>query len=1062
MVRLRLIGSFRIEGDPLKPIPAGKAGRLLTVLAAHPGQFLPLSLLIEALWADGPPDKADRNIAALISRLRRSLGRQRIEGGPGGYRLITDESLTVDLAEAERYVRTAEREQARGVCAVAATAAASAAGLLAADKPLANEPDAPWVHEVRQVVDGLLRRARACSWTAALEMGEVRTAVEAASAALTSDPFDEDACRAVMRAYRLGGESGAALAAYERLRSSLAEDLGANPAPVTQALYLSVLRGEPPSTPSRAIAGRPRTATSSLVGRDTELQSLLDRWSEAVLGHGQVVLLVGESGVGKSSLTSALARQVSASGALVVTTGCFEAERSLFLQPFVEALRSVIAWQTPQAARELFRGWNGPLSELVPEVARLIGPVNYERYERGTPETEHRRALEALAAVLGRLTESHPVLLIIEELQHAGQSTIEALHFLTTRVTGCRLLILGTLEAAEAAHITDSLEGSVTRIGIGPLSRAAVRTLAMEAGLPVDADWLYEWTGGSPYYVTELLRPGHELSAAGHIPPEHMPTSLRDAVARRISHAGRDVGLLLQLGAILGVAFSLDDVAALGDLGVEECIRRAEKAQRAGLLEPSGETFRFSGHIIRKVAYDSASEPVRISRHRRAAKLLAAQPEAAAHQLVAAGDWAPAVEAWLRAADAAHLAFSNLEAERLLTEALASATRSGDRRLLASVRLRRGQVRADLGRYDAAREDLSTTIGLARELGDEGLEARSLEQLGWTALYARDALAAVDLASRASHLAESAAAAPGALPSSLLLLGRVRHWDGDYAEAAEAYEQVLSAQTDEATKAMALAQKGAMLQHLDRFVDARRVLERAVLLCQGTGLLRPLLQSLFFTALARGDAGDFTGGLRALERARRLIDAAGVTYYRAGIDTAMSWLWRELGEVGRAREIAERAIESTRRGDALELEQEMHARLALADCDLVLGREDDAAAQVAAAVPLLQGSMPFRPRAELRLLEMQARWDTTAAESLLQTARNASSTKYEALALWHLERREEAARTALLTGSDLVVASVGTSRDAQQAVERISQGLPAELRSSFVAHGRLPLLVRSR
>ncbi|MFD0503748.1 ATP-binding protein [Streptomyces chiangmaiensis] len=450
------------------------------------------------------------------------------------------------------------------------------------------------------------------------------------------------------------------------------------------------------------------------------MQSLLDRWSQAVLGHGQVVLLVGESGVGKTSLTSALARQVSASGALVVTTGCFEAERSLFLQPFVEALRSVIAWQTPQAARELFRGWNGPLSELVPEVARLIGPVNYERYERGTPETEHRRTLEALAAVLGRLTESHPVLLIIEELQHAGQSTIEALHFLTTRVTGCRLLILGTLEAAEAAHITDSLEGSVTRIGIGPLSRAAVRTLAMEAGLPVDADWLYEWTGGSPYYVTELLRPGHELSAAGHSPPEHMSTSLRDAVARRISHAGRDVGLLLQLGAILGVAFSLDDVAALGDLGVEECIRRAEKAQRAGLLEPSGETFRFSGHIIRKVAYDSASEPVRISRHRRAARLFAAQPEAAAHQLVAAGDWAPAVEAWLRAADAAHLAFSNLEAERLLTEALASATRSGDRRLLASVRLRRGQVRADLGRYDAAREDLSTTIGLATELGDEG------------------------------------------------------------------------------------------------------------------------------------------------------------------------------------------------------------------------------------------------------------------------------------------------------------------------------------------------------
>src|SRR5690606_40783565 len=200
-------------------------------------------------------------------------------------------------------------------------------------------------------------------------------------------------------------------------------------------------------------------------------------------------------------------------------------------------------------------------------------------------------------------------------------------------------------------------------------------------------------------------------------------------------------------------------------------------------------------------------KPVRVSRHRRAAKLFEGQPEAVAHHLMAAEDWAPAVEAWLVAADAAHLAFANLEADRLLTRAVHAADQSGDRRLLASVYLRRSKIRADLGRYDAARDDLTRALELATDLGDDQLEALALEQLGWTALYARDALAAVDLASRANYLAETAVAAPRALPSAVLLLGRVRHWDGDYAAADRAYEEVLAAHPDEATTAPALAHK---------------------------------------------------------------------------------------------------------------------------------------------------------------------------------------------------------------------------------------------------------------
>lgn len=1050
-VRLRLLGRFSVEGDLDGPVPSGKAQRLLKLLAAQHGHFVPVDLVIDALWGDDPPQHADRNVAVLVSRLRRSLGRRRIEGGPSGYRLVLDELTVVDIFEAEELVQAAERELSRRMYALAAVSAEQASKLLAAGRPLTDEREAPWAEDLRRLSERQLRRARACGWTAALELGEHRTAIELAGDAVATDPLDEEACRALMLGYQRDGESGAALVAYKSLRTALAEQLGSDPSPASQALFLSILRSEVPATSSRARPEDFRVEPSPLVGRDAELERLLELWSQAVNGHAVVSLVVGEAGIGKSALVGALADQVKHTGGLVLATGCSEAERSFYLQPLVEAVREAVARFDARTIRDLSGVWLGTLIELVPELARLAGTV---RYERVAPELEHRRSLEALAAFLARVAERQPIMLTIEDLQHAGQSTIEALHFLATRWEHERILVVGTERMTEDPPAVARLRDLASCMQLRPLSMTAVAALVEHAGLSLDPGRLYEWTGGSPLFVTELLR--HPGTAKTERIELGIPVSLHEAVAERLDHVGEDVSLVLAQGAILGTAFSLEEVAALSGLDEEECARRAERALRAGLLAVRGDSFRFANDIVQQVAYDSVPEPIRINRHRRAAKLFDARPEAAAHQLAAAQDWPEAAKAWLLAAHAAHLAFANREADRLLTEALRSAGRSEDGYLLATVRFRRGQIRTDLGRHDDARADHECALALARELGDEELEARVLEQLGWTALYARDALVAVDLAARASQLAESAAAAPGALPSSGLLLGRTRHWDGDYSGAASAYEQVLSAETGDTTRAIALAYRGALLQHMDRFAEAQSVLERAAVLCRRTGQFRPLLQTLFFTGLARGDVGDFEGALRALDRARRLIDTYGVSYYRAGIDTTTSWLWQELGDVGRAREYAERAVDLAHRGGgALELEQELHALLALADCDLMLGRDDDAGARVEAAAPMLDKSLPFQPRATMRLLEMRARWDRGQAEALLEYARTYSSAKYESLALHHLGRDEEAARKAAGTGSDLLIGQLGEAAASRAAVNRIAGALSPELRDRFGSGGRL-------
>lgn len=1055
-VRVRLLGPFTVTGDVDMPVPTGKARRVLAVLASRRGEFVPVSTLVDALWDDDAPDRADRNIAALISRIRRVLGRDRIDGTAAAYRLVAD-GVTVDLLDAIELVQTAELELRHGRFALASTGAEQATKLLDADVAMAGEHEDQWVLELRRDVRRLLRRVRICWSTAALELGSFDVAVEVATAALRADPFDEEACRTVMLGHQQAGRSGSALVVYRTLRMAMSEQLGTDPSPATQALFLSILRSESPTGAGQAarigVPSDSRSTGAPLIGRDRELARLGALWTGATTGTPVLAVVTGEAGIGKSALVNTFAAGPRRTGAFVVSVGCFEAERSLYLQPLVEAVRAVVHRLDAADVLELAGTRLGTLAALLPELTDIVGPAPYER---AGPELEHRRSLDALVGFFDRLSTRQPVLLVVEDAQHAGQSTIEALHLLIGHWTGSRAMVVVTERTSEDEPTTATLRGVAVHIELGPLSEADSTLLVRRSGLAYDPAQLYSWTGGSPLFLTELLRHPTRAKSSGAVA---VPNSLQEAVAARIAHAGEETALLLALGAVLGVAFALDEVAALGGLEVEECARLAGRALRAGLLVAQGSQFRFANDIVRQVAYDAVPAPVQVSRHLRAARLLEARPEAAARHLAAAGDRDAAAKAWMVAAHAAQLGFAHIEAEQLLDQAVGVAATPEVR---AEALLRRGQARSDLGHYRDARSDLEAALDVARILGDPDLEARALEQLGWSALYARDAMKAVDLAEQATELAASAAAAPAALPSATLLLGRVRHWDGDYAGADAAYEQVLSAagQADpaEATTALALAYRGALLQHQDRFAEAKVTLARAAVLCRRTGQFRPLLQTLFFSALARGDTGDLAGALQALDNARRLIDADNVSFYRAGIECTTSWLWQELGHVDRAREHALAAVELAHRGGgALELEQELHALLAVADCDLLLGHADDAAAAVEAAAPMLERSLPFRPRATMRLLEMRARWEPEQSEALLIQARTYSSTKYEALALYGLGRTEEAARVAATTGSDLIIGQLGGSADRRAATGRIAASLPRALRDSFIRSGRLSL-----
>ena len=296
-----------------------------------------------------------------------------------------------------------------------------------------------------------------------------------------------------------------------------------------------------------------------------------------------------------------------------------------------------------------------------------------------------------------------------------------------------------------------------------------------------------------------------------------------------------------------------------------------------------------------------------------------------------------------------------------------------------------------------------------------------------------------------------------------MLVGRVRHWAGDMPAAAADYEEAMADGAEPPTVASALSCLGALLEHGDRFDEARDVLTRAMAVCQETGSFRALLRTLFFAGLARANLGDLVGALRVLERKRALLDRYEVRFYRARTATTLSWVWRELGDLGRAEELAAMAIEQSREVSAgsLQTEQELHALLAAAECRLLAGDLAGAAPRVAEAEQLLRTWMPFRWRAELRLEDVASRLEPERAERLLDLARQRGSLKYEALALGLLGSSAEAAAVAERTRSALLVAEVAPPAQARAALQQMAATVPRDMRSRFVMHGRLTAPLRN-
>jgi len=321
------------------------------------------------------------------------------------------------------------------------------------------------------------------------------------------------------------------------------------------------------------------TGLTPLVGREHEVGLLREHWTQSRDGLGQVVLLSGEAGIGKSRLVRVLTEGVADEGALWLTLRCSPYHTNSAFYPVIEHLQRLLQWhrhETPAARlttlEQVLQTASLPLAENVPLLAALLSLPVPEQYHplALSPQRQKQKTQEALVAWLLAETARQPVLAVWEDLHWADPSTLELLELLLDYVPTARLLLV--LTARPELRQSWVPRSYVTQLTLTRLRRHQSEEMVVRVtgGKPVPAEVLAQIvakTDGIPLFVEELVKTVLESGLVrdvagryvltGPLPPLAIPVTLHDALMARLDRLAV-VKEVAQLGAVLGREFAYE------------------------------------------------------------------------------------------------------------------------------------------------------------------------------------------------------------------------------------------------------------------------------------------------------------------------------------------------------------------------------------------------------------------------------------------------------------------------------------------------------------------------
>jgi class 3 adenylate cyclase/tetratricopeptide (TPR) repeat protein len=371
-----------------------------------------------------------------------------------------------------------------------------------------------------------------------------------------------------------------------------------------------------------------------LVGRAEPLAVGLRMWDRVQSGAAATVLVAGAPGIGKSRLVAQLVDRAHADGALVLAGVC-DSDLAVPYQPF--ALAFAVAPATDDELALALDEGTGPLGPLFP--GRRSG-----RFEDAGPAARFE-LFDAVVALVDRLAQDQPLVLVLEDVQWATASTVQLLRYLVRNTAGTRVLLLATYRAEEVgvdhplhdvlveSHTSDD----VTVLELGPLRLPDVTELVAgrAEGAPPErvdefARRVFSESGGSPFFVCELL---DHLAATGGlerllarrdgIAELPVPDSVREVVGQRLARLPEGSTDLLSSAAVIGLTFDLDLLSHLSGRPAEQVLESLEQVERVALVrEVEAGRFTFAHAIVRSTLVDAMSATRRALAHRHVAEAI--------------------------------------------------------------------------------------------------------------------------------------------------------------------------------------------------------------------------------------------------------------------------------------------------------------------------------------------------------------------------------------------------------------------------------------------------------
>jgi class 3 adenylate cyclase len=528
-------------------------------------------------------------------------------------------------------------------------------------------------------------------------------------------------------------------------------------------------RGPLPLPPAvaDAVAG---AAQSSFVGREHEMGQLDEALRKAQAGRLRIVLVAGEPGIGKTTLAMHHAQRSWEQGGLVLFGRCDE-ESLVPFQPFVEALAHYVDHAAADDLRRHVGEHAEDLSLFLPSVARRL-PGAYPSGGQAS-ELERYRMFEAITAVLARIGEEMPVVVVLDDLHWADRPTLQLLQYVTRRCVDVPLLVIGTYRDTDLVRTHPLSEvlvdlrrsDAVDRIPLRGLSADDVCAMVnpLSPAGPDDAalaQILWRETEGSPLFLREILRHLAETGAVvrsedgrwqarRRLEQLGIPDGIRDVIARRLSRLSAEANAVLVAAAVVGREFEVELVRALVELPVDTVLDALDEATATGLVDEVGHRpgrYSFTHALVRQTLYGGLSITRRVRWHHKVGDAiealhgddLQAHVAALAHhftQSAVAGTADKAIE-YCRAAGVADMtAVAYEEAVRHFAMGLEVAEESGT---AATVRnellIAKGHAQWRTG-DPAARRTFSEAASLARHEGDALALAEAA--LGYAGMEAR-------------------------------------------------------------------------------------------------------------------------------------------------------------------------------------------------------------------------------------------------------------------------------------------------------------------------------------